>query len=180
MTTADQIRDLISRLARLDAAETWEVNLNPTQIAALDYLARANRFSRAPSHVAEYLGTTRGTMSQTLKTLVRKGYLEESRSESDRRSITYDLTDSGLALVDRQNTLAQAILSLSPSQRRGLADGLSSTLKARLAVNQGRSFGICKDCVHHEERGKGAFCALLLVPLAPAETGLTCHEHTAD
>jgi DNA-binding MarR family transcriptional regulator len=89
MNSAYQIRALINRLARLDAAETWEVDLNPAQLAALDYLVRANRFSRAPSQVAEYLGTTRGTMSQTLKSLVRKGYLTERGSESDRRSISY-------------------------------------------------------------------------------------------
>ena len=34
--TADHIRALINRLARLDAAEKWEDDLNPAQIAALE------------------------------------------------------------------------------------------------------------------------------------------------
>jgi DNA-binding MarR family transcriptional regulator len=87
------ISDLIDRLGRLNAAEEWNGPLNPSQFAALSYLARANRFSRAPSHVADYLATTRGTASQTLKALARKELIAESRLEEDKRSIRYDVTD---------------------------------------------------------------------------------------
>ncbi|MBY6142224.1 MarR family transcriptional regulator [Leisingera daeponensis] len=176
MNTTEQIRALINRLARLDAAETWEADLNPAQIAALEYLARANRFSRAPSHVAEFLGTTRGTMSQTLKSLVRKGYLTERRSENDRRSITYDLTVPGVALADRRGVLLGAIGVLPDREQQHLCERLSQILTARLAANGGRAFGICKTCAHHRATGDGAYCALLSLPLTPEETTQLCHE----
>ncbi len=179
MNKPDQIRALINRLARLDAAETWEVDLNPAQIAALDYLARANRFSRAPSQVAEYLGTTRGTMSQTLKSLVRKGYLTERGSETDRRSISYDLTPSGIALAGRQGTLARAVADLTAGDQASLSASLSAILAARLSANRGRAFGICNTCAHHRVIGEDAFCALLSLPLAPEETTQICHEQVA-
>ncbi len=176
MNTSDQIRALINRLARLDAAETWEGDLNPAQIAALDYLSRANRFSCAPSHVAEYLGTTRGTMSQTLKALERKGYLSERRSESDRRSITFELTEAGMALAARKGGLLRVIDDLSAEERDDIRKGLSAILMARLAANGGRAFGICKNCTHHRTNTDGAYCALLALALAPEETGQICHE----
>ena len=40
-----------------------------------------------------YLGTTRGTMSQTLKALENKGYVAGEPSETDKRSLSYALTD---------------------------------------------------------------------------------------
>ncbi len=179
MNTPTQIRALINRLARLDAAETWEVDLNPAQIAALDYLALANRFSRAPSQVAEYLGTTRGTMSQTLKSLVRKRYLTERRSETDRRSISYDLTPSGMALARRHGALAHAVDALPAKDQESLGTGLSAILAARLSANGGRAFGICITCAYHRVKGDGAYCALLSISLAPEETIQICYEQEA-
>ena len=179
MTTPEQIRALINRLARLDASETWEDDLNPAQIGAIDYLARANRFSRAPSQVAEYLGTTRGTMSQTLKSLLRKGYLTERGSEVDRRSISYNLTHAGFALACRHDAMVGAIDALPAMDRESLGKGLSALLAARLSANNGRAFGICRTCAHHRLTGDGAHCALLSVPLTPEETTQICHEQVA-
>ncbi|MGH1355293.1 MAG: MarR family winged helix-turn-helix transcriptional regulator [Thalassovita sp.] len=179
MTQTDQIRFLIKRLARLDAAETWDAALNPAQIAALEYLARANRFSRAPSHVADYLGTTRGTMSQTLKALARKGYVSERRSETDKRSISYDLNEAGRILAARRGALAEAINTVPEAERAQLSDSLSELLEHQLRENGGRSFGICRTCAHHRVTQNGAFCALLSLPLLPDEPEQICHEQVA-
>ena len=93
--------DLVDRLYRLNAAGDWADTLNPTQRMALAYLARANRFSRCPSHVAEYMALTRGTASQTLKALVRKKLIRSQRSSKDGRSISYQVTEQGLHVLGR-------------------------------------------------------------------------------
>ncbi|TNF17710.1 MAG: MarR family transcriptional regulator [Rhodobacteraceae bacterium] len=170
------IRSLINRLARLDAGETWHDDLNPAQIAALDYLSRANRFSRAPSQVADYLGTTRGTMSQTLKALQRKGYVTELRSEVDRRSISFALTEKARAAVARAGLLDRALDGLDAGAQAELEARLRALLSGVLAANGGRAFGLCRDCVHHRVTAGGGFCALLSEPLAPAEAEEICHE----
>ena len=179
MTQSDHIRSLITRLARLHASETWDAALNPAQIAALEYLARANRFSRAPSHVADYLGTTRGTMSQTLKALARKGYVCERRSDTDKRSISYDLTEAGHALAARRGGLMESIRALSDEAQTHLGRGLSNLLDHQLRVNGGRRFGICKTCAHHRVTQDGRYCALLSLDLLPDESDQICHEQVA-
>lgn len=179
MDAIGHIHALISRLARLDGAETWSDALNPAQIAALEYLSRANRFSRAPSHVAEYLGTTRGTMSQTLKALMRKGYVSETRSDADKRSIRYDLTAEGSAVLARSTALAGAIESLPECERHVLSKSLSTILETAVTMRGGRAFGVCATCAFHRSAGHGAFCELLSVPLASEETDQICHEHEA-
>lgn len=179
MTQPDHIRSLITRLARLDASETWVAALNPAQVAALDYLSRANRFSRAPSHVADYLGTTRGTMSQTLKALARKGYVSERRSDTDKRSISYELTEAGRALAAGGGALVDAIEALPHEAQAYLGNGLSDLLAHQLRGNDGRRFGICKTCVHHRVTQDGPYCALLLLDLLPDEPDQICHEQVA-
>lgn len=179
MTRPDHIRSLINRLARLDASETWESPLNPAQIGALEYLARANRFSRAPSHVADYLGTTRGTMSQTLKSLARKGFVKERRSEADKRSISYELTEAGRVLAAPRRALVEAIEALPKTEQASLGAALSDLLAFQLRKNGTRPFGFCRACTHHRVMQDGPFCALLSLKLLPEEADQTCHEQEA-
>jgi len=176
MTQTHLIRSLINRLSRLDAAGGWSDDLNPTQIAALGYLARANRFSRAPSHVADYLGTTRGTMSQTLKSLENKGYVTETRSEIDKRTISFSLTEKGQNITLRPNLIDQAGVAMETSDAVQLEHLLSMALQRALSLNKGRAFGVCRSCRYFSPRVGGGFCKLLSAPLAQGETKEICHE----
>lgn len=174
------LRELIDRLARLVASDGWSDDLNPVQRATLVYLARANRFSRSPSQVADYLLATRGTVSQTLKSLARKGLAIERSSETDRRSISYDLTEAGRACAGQAGDLDAAVARLPKYRTDALADELSSLLREAIASRGGRSFGMCRTCRHHrpDEGPDGrAWCALLDLPLSPAQAQQICHEH---
>lgn len=153
--------------------------MNPAQVAALEYLAHANRFSRAPSHVADYLGTTRGTMSQTLKALARKGYVRERPSETDKRSISYELTAVGRDLVARRGPLLDAIDALPDAEQAHLSRSLSKLLEHQLRANGGRPFGLCRTCAHHRVTQDGPYCALLSLSLLPEEPDQICHEQVA-
>jgi DNA-binding MarR family transcriptional regulator len=172
-----RLRDLLHRLSRLMAAEGWGEDLNPTQRAALAYLARANRFSRAPSHVADYLSATRGTVSQTLKALERKGLIRAAPSDGDRRSIAYAPTPEGAAIAGRGGAVDDALADLPAPTAAALANGLATLTRDVLARRGGRSFGMCRTCRHHDPRGPGGFCLLLGVDLDPPETRQLCHEH---
>ncbi len=90
---SQRLRSLLDRTSRLLQAGHRTGDLNPPQVAALAYLSRANRFSRSPSQVADYLSATRGTVSQTLHALEGKGLIVPVRSDQDRRSLRYDLTE---------------------------------------------------------------------------------------
>ena len=174
-----EIRHLLDRLCRLAAAEEWTGDLNPSQSAALAYLARANRFSRSPSQVAEYLSSTRGTVSQTLKALHRKGYLAETRSDTDRRSISYDVTRAGLAALQAAGLFEEPLAGYSEEEAGELAGAVRDFLRRVLEARNGRSFGICRDCIHHQRRDDGRYCALLAVDLREDEAAQICFEQVA-
>ena len=177
--TGTEIRHLLDRLCRLAAAEEWTADLNPSQYAALSYLARANRFSRAPSQVAQYLSSTRGTVSQTLKALHRKGYVAETRSETDRRSISYDMTRAGLDALRKSALFDRPLASYSDLESDKLANSLNLLLQRVLHARGNRPFGVCRDCTHHREREGTRYCALLKVALKDTEAEEICFEQTS-
>ncbi len=172
-----RIRDLIDRLGRIMSAEEWGEDMNPTQWTALSYLARANRFSRSPSQVSDFMTATRGTVSQTLKALARKGLISETRSEQDKRSISYSVTKQGEALLRRTGSMENALSSLDEADTSALLGGLQTLVRSALRQSGLRAFGVCNTCVHHRKNGRGGFCELLDEPISSAETTQICHEH---
>ncbi len=172
MNTNTEIAALLDRLTRLHAADRRSGNLNDAQLAALDYLGRANRFSRAPSTVADYLAATRGTVSQTLKALSRKRLVTETGSQTDQRVRRYDLTAAGAAAVQ-----AMSGPDLPEAEARVAARALRTLVAKMIAARDGRSFGLCRTCRYHQERPEGRHCALLQLALRPEEADQICREH---
>ncbi len=86
--SATQAADMIARLGWLSYSQGFVCGLTAAQWTALRYFARANCFSRTVSAFADYHATTRGTASQTVKSLVTQGLLTRTRSKSDARFLT--------------------------------------------------------------------------------------------
>jgi len=175
-STSSRLRILVERLARLALSEDWSGDLNPPQRAALRYLARANRFSRAPSHLAEYLGATRGTVSQTLAVLERKGLVVPRRSDEDRRRVGLELTARGQEALSGVQALDRVLDNLDPPAASALEASLEAVLGGLLHQRGARPFGLCRRCRHHLVSEAGSRCALLNVALHPAEAEQICRE----
>lgn len=174
---------LIERLGRLLRAEQHGAGLNPAQGEALRYLSRANRFSRTPGALADYLGSTRGTVSQTLLALEAKGLVERRPNALDARSVSLALTKAGADHLrnDPARTLAKAIDSIGAGDR--LSMDLEESLRAAIAQKGGRAFGECRTCRHFRgnvrKGDRPHQCALLDEPLGEAEASLICFEQVA-
>jgi len=150
--------ELLIQIGRLAYAESGKAGLTPTQWMALRYFARANRFSRTVSAFADYHATTRGTVSQTVKTLTDRGYLSRRRSETDGRSVRFDLTEQGRDVIaaDPLARLIGLIEELQPDALEAFAvqvSGIASDLSEAL----GRpGFGPCKRCRFLDEDSRSA------------------------
>lgn len=176
--------ELIERLARAVANGGHAHGLKPAQWDALRYLARANRFSRTPGALTAYLGSTKGTVSQTVMSLERAGLVEKAANPGDGRSVRLALTAAGAALLEKDEIgkLRQAVDEMPDETQQGLEAGLEALLSRRIAASGGRPFGMCQNCRHFardaEGRGKH-FCRLLRQPLADADAGQICYEQEA-
>ena len=180
MTHPAPVSLLLERIARILQNDAHQHGLKPAQWEALRFLARANRFSRNPSALTAYLGVTKGTVSQTILTLEKKGLVEKMSSPEDRRAVWLSLTDDGKALVEADPLLA--IDAHAGEMEADLRDRLEKLLQEMLRSRGGRPFGLCKDCVHFQRNTEGGtpyFCGLLAEPLNDEDSVSICFEQTA-
>jgi DNA-binding MarR family transcriptional regulator len=178
-----EVAHLLDRLDRLARMGEQGARLNPAQWEALRYLARANRFSRTPAALAEYLASTRGTISRTLASLEGKGFVARCASPLDGRSVDLALTADGQRALRRDPMLAFAadIDAAAGGDVAGLLESLRHVLRNAVARNAGRAFGACFTCRHfRSQRQPGAraphHCALLDQPLTEADSRAICVE----
>jgi DNA-binding MarR family transcriptional regulator len=174
----------VERLARAVANEGHARGLKPAQWETLRYLARANRFSRTPGALTAFLGSTKGTVSQTVMSLERAGLVEKSANPGDGRSVRLALTAAGISLLEQDGIakLRQAVDDLPDDVRDGLETGLDQLLARQLAANGGRPFGVCDSCRHFARGAEGTgqhFCQLLRQALTDSDAEQICYEQEA-
>ena len=105
--------------------------LNPAQWAALRYFDQATLERRTVTGFAQFQGTTKGTASQTVAALVRKGYLHRVGDKQDRRVHRLLLTDEGqnLLRIDPLQELGRALETLTDEERWALAENMERVLR---------------------------------------------------
>lgn len=180
MTTRPRLSELLDRLSRLVTARLHADGLVPAQWQALRYLARANRFSRSPKALTLFLGATKGTVSQTIIALERRGLVSKSGNPADLRTVRLDLTAAGSEALGRDPLaeLGDVLHGLPVDRRRRLEGDLAAALSLIIGESGGRPFGLCAQC-RHFLRGEGVpvrHCGLLDVELSEADSLLICQE----
>lgn len=181
---ADHTAELLSRMARLIAADGYDRGLKPVQWQALRFLTVANRFSRTPSGLTAYLGQTKGSVSQTISALITKGLVARSGDEADQRVVRLNLTDAGKALLKEQPhpTAEDMLQSLNAAERQAFGEMIDIMLLSNLEKRGHRPFGICATCRYFESgQGKEGQnrCRLLNVDLTDGDALEICIEQEA-
>ncbi len=138
----------IERIGRLLRERENEAGLNPAQWEALRCLSLANRFSRSPSAVAAWLATTRGTASQTLIALERKGLVARAADPRDKRGSRLELTVAGQGILDSDPlaSVAETIAGLPPLHTVALGQSLAQILDDLLGASSRPGFHACAGC----------------------------------
>lgn len=181
---ATEVADLVLQLGRAAYANCSAGGLTQAQWIAMRYFSRANRFSRTVSGFAEFHATTRGTASQTIKSLVAKGYLSRRASDRDGRSVRFDLTSLATRKLgsDPLEDVVRAVEKLTAAQQQVTAAGLRAALgeleKSRAANEK---VGICRLCGYLETRSAntGNRCRLMREALETSELEELCIRHEA-
>jgi len=166
---------LLERISALFRAQLRRVStdhgLKLVQLEALVYLDSANRYSDTPLALAEYLALTKGTVSQTLKTLESSGLITKTPDEEDRRVQHCAVTADGAAVV------ARALRIPADDGAPGLESALRSVLRSLQHTADARTFGVCNSCIHHQIDGGSTRCGLTGESLRKADRVKICREH---
>lgn len=178
-----RLPDLLERIGRLLRGARHRADLlNPAQWEALRYLGKANRYSRTPTALTRYLGSTKGTVSQTVIALERKGLVRRTDDPRDRRGVRLGLTPRGRASLQR-DPMVDMLESVDPALLARLENDLTDLLVYLQRSNQRRPFGLCGTCRFFQHDGSDRpeegphRCGLTLEPLTHPESRQICAEH---
>jgi MarR family transcriptional repressor of emrRAB len=179
--------ELVERLGNLMRAEARRAGsdeqLAPVHVEALTYLANANRYSNTPQALSAYLGLTKGTISQSLLLLDRRGLIERYQDDIDRRVVRLRLSATGEQfLYDSQPQLAwiHATREISPNRIRNAVSALRETLTTFQSDRDGSPFGKCPGCRHFERLSARAYrCGLMGDRLSGPDTRKICWLYEA-
>ena len=158
-----------------------ELGLQPVHFQVLNYLSRCNKYSDTPAAVANYLGMTRGTVSQSLIILEKKNYIAKTQDTQDKRIVHLSLLPLGEFILQQARpadlfNIASTFLQNSdtPSDSVGV---FQQALTALQKANHSQSFGVCKTCRNFSEKDGDFFCLLTQEKLSTHESGQICQEH---
>ena len=158
-----------------------QYDLQPIQLRMLYYLSICNRYSNTPASVTDYVQLTKGTVSQSLKALENKGYIEKQADARDKRQIHLSITESGQTLLAQ---LPPALLQevskiLGEAAAQEAVAVLHRLLATMQRTNEMSSFGVCGTCQYHQQLDAQQFrCGLTEELLSMPEAKFICREHT--
>lgn len=123
---AKAIAQLVEHFVSTVYAESNVEGMRSAQWAALRYFSEVEPSARTVGNFARQNLITDSSASQTISSLVRRGYLEKTPSEKDGRSHQLHLTGpaSQLLAKDPLNLLVNAVDDLNAKQKTELADVL--------------------------------------------------------
>ena len=177
--------DLVERLGNLIRTELRRTGaaagLQPVHVQAMTFLNQVNRFSNTPQALAEYLGLTKGTVSQSLLLLDRRGLIERYQDDVDRRVVRLRLSQQGeelLAEILPTGVWQAATRNISANRIRNSVSALRETFYSLQELANGRTFGVCSTCSYCQRRSQRSHhCALFGERLSGPETRKICREH---
>lgn len=159
-----------------------EHGLQPVHVQVLSYLSLCNRHSNTPMSVTEFLGVTKGTVSQSVNVLERKGLITKSHDAKDGRVVHLNVTEAGRRFIEsdyHQKDMLTTLEEMPYGDRQNLAELLTNLLIGLQHRNGGRMFAECPTCRHFRKYafGDAHQCGLTLEPLSDEDSTKICREY---
>lgn len=173
--------DILERLVSLQMGSLYRhpqlKGLPTTWVQILCYLRQCNGYSNTPAATTEYLGLTKGTVSQSLNKLESEGWIKKENDGRDKRVIHLLLTDKASDVM--QNAIQEtqsAQWDLLPFSQEQLKSVFLAHLRT-MQKNQGaRLFGECRFCRFHQQQNGHPWCGLTQEPIPTESVRLICRE----
>ena len=176
--------DLIEYMAALIRSEErkrcTELKLQLVHFQVLEYLSLCNKYSDTPAAITNYLGMTRGTVSQTLILLEKRELIEKKQDQSDKRVFHVQLLKKGFNILNKAkptDLFKKAAKILKNSSISGGEEIFIEALIALQKANNSHSFGICSSCKNFTRQSTGFFCELTQEKLSKSDSEKICQEH---
>ncbi|QBF33954.1 MarR family winged helix-turn-helix transcriptional regulator [Thalassococcus sp. S3] len=174
------IAELLVHIGRASRSEDAGTDLTAAQWTCLRFFARANPSTRTPSAFASFQATTRGTASQIVKALEKRGLIARKTSPTDGRSTCLELTETGhkALAADPLERLISAVDMLPRTERDAFLKTLSSLVSTLADLRGAQAFGTCGDCTHFTPSGTSGYCACMAAEVAAEDIQKLCASYS--
>ena len=176
----------VERLATLfkrnlqDTAKTHK--LTPLQAQLLIFIAEHPSQLCSVSMLAKEFSVTKATASDSLKTLVNKGYIDKVYSAQDARSFSFVVLDSAKSLLDELtqfgSSMSTALASLNNNELSQLYH-LNLKMISLFSQSGVITCRMCFTCQYYQQRDDGFYCHLMEKALPHEALRIDCLEHKA-
>ncbi|CAH1200491.1 Transcriptional regulator, MarR family [Candidatus Nitrotoga sp. BS] len=186
---SERIVCAITRIASVLRSGAWQFatteGLNPTQVGILEAL-QSRREGVRLSWIAQHLGVTAASASDSITSLTTKGLIEKGRDSADGRAVALRLTGSGHDLAARisssVNFAHDAVSDLPPSTQEALFESLLALIGKLQQSDRFPEIRACVTCKYfainrHPDSEEPHHCTLVNAPLSVSLLRLDCPEH---
>lgn len=163
----------------------WEksktYNLSPIQIQILVFVNSHKPEYCTVSYLAEEFNITKATVSDSVKSLLSKGYIQKLDNEKDTRSYLITLTKKGKELIENLNNYSKQMINpindLDSTKQLELWENLSSIIQNISNSNLINMKRMCLTCKYYSSEGDEQYCELLEQELKQVDIRIDCPEH---
>jgi DNA-binding MarR family transcriptional regulator len=183
-----RLREGLDRIGAAMRAERWDTaegaSLNPTQLDALAFVAGRERGVRLRA-VADQLGVTQPTATDSVAALVRKGLVTKTADPDDGRAVVLRATPAGREIcrdIDAsESAIERALSSLPAKEQQTLLHLVIKTIRALQEAKAIAPQRLCVTCRHfrpfaHEDAELPHHCALVDAAFGGRHLRLDCPE----
>ncbi len=188
---AQKLRHALDRVQVAMRADSWEEfgqnDLNPTQGQILLLLGRRATGLRL-SEIASELAVSPPTVSDSVGTLVDKGYVKKDKAKDDARAIAIRLTAAGKRLIQRLDsvggTIETVLESLPEKEQVRLYRTMIRMVRELQTAGRIPVSRMCVTCQYfrpnvHDDPERSHHCALVDAAFGDRTLRSDCPEHVA-
>ncbi|MCJ8293958.1 MAG: MarR family transcriptional regulator [Colwellia sp.] len=161
-----------------DTAKKYK--LTPLQAQLLIFIAEHPAKLCSVTLLADEFSVTKATASDSLKTLVNKGYLDKVYNPNDARAFHLNIAATAKVMVNELSHFGLIMASQLKSMDKNELEVLSAANLKMLALFSKAgliSSRMCYSCHYYENKQDGFHCHLMNVDLPTIALRLDCPEH---
>lgn len=184
----DKIITALEKISNVMKGLLWNVakeeKVSPLQIQFLLFISSCSRKEVKVGDVAREFGLTDATTSDSLSTLVEKGFLRKERDARDSRKVYVRLTDRGKELVRRvkrwRTPIRNLLRSIDKNNKEELLFVLMEIMRSFQEKGLVEEARVCLACEHLVERDEDGrvflLCSLTGVRLSISDLKVDCNS----
>ncbi len=174
----------LERLSQVFRILLWEkakaYNLSPIQIQLLIFIQHHTPEKNTISYLAQEFNLTKPTISDAIKILEQKNFIQKTTDKTDTRSYTIYLTVKGKKIVaateDFTKPLTEIISSVNDAEKKVLWENIFNLIRQLNQLNIISVQRTCFNCKHYSIKNKNHFCNLLQSKLDNQDIRIDCPE----